>query len=398
MNTQQALAQILQENGFAILDDHNKVHNLLSELAPYKRRQNLALTTCLEYGFHHQFLTKRLKAMADILFAERGLDRALVLYCLDYIIKLGPYDVDTILYLELEKKKSFDVNLIYNCILNGANCNTISKTYRRTALHLAVKFNHVDLAKLLIEKGADIEAANPAGWTALHFTAWLNRYEIAQLLIEAGAKIEARGVYSWTPLHRAACYNRVDVARLLIENGADIEAKTKDGRTALHLAAQGNSLKLAKLLIENGADVDAKDKVGRTVLHHSAHRNSYEVAKLLIEMGATVDLSANDGLTSLHLAIHKGNLDVARILLEKGASIRAITKSGKTAIDFASYNREQEAIHLLVEYGSSPPLRDLISHIPYYFGDSNQEKISPKSTLYDKIKARVLRFFGIRPD
>lgn len=75
MNTQQALVQIIVEHGVAVLDDYNTVSSCLKVLAPKKRAQNLVLVTCLEYGFHHQFLNKRLYAMPEILFAERGLDR-----------------------------------------------------------------------------------------------------------------------------------------------------------------------------------------------------------------------------------------------------------------------------------------------------------------------------------
>ena len=73
-------------------------------------------------------------------------------------------------------------------------------TWNGPSLHLAVEVNSVNAARLLISKGANVNAKDGSGDTPLHFAAKQNRFGIAKLLIDNGAIIEARGVGGATPL------------------------------------------------------------------------------------------------------------------------------------------------------------------------------------------------------
>ena len=177
-----------------------------------------------------------------------------------------------------------------------------------TSLHDAAESNSPDVATLLIERGADNSAKTSElttdtgppelllkdndDWdeTSLHNAAWKDSLDVATLLIDRGADIEAKDNNGWTPLHGAAVDNSLAVARLLIDHGADIDAKDDNGWTPLHGAAQENSLDVASLLIKLGADIDAKDNNGRTPLQWAAFDNSLDVARLLIDHGANTDV------------------------------------------------------------------------------------------------------------
>ena len=106
------------------------------------------------------------------------------------------------------------------------------------------------IARLLVEKGADIEAKDNYRWTALQGAAEKGNEVVARLLVEKGADIENEG-FRWTD--GAAYGSRVGneaVARLLVENGANIEATTSDGRTALQVAVEkGNETKCRKTIL-----------------------------------------------------------------------------------------------------------------------------------------------------
>jgi len=74
-----------------------------------------------------------------------------------------------------------------------------------------------DLARLLIERGADAAAQDKHGWTRLHRASSAGNLDLSQLLIEHGADAAAQDEHGWTPLHQVSERSDVDLARLLIE-------------------------------------------------------------------------------------------------------------------------------------------------------------------------------------
>jgi ankyrin repeat protein len=103
-------------------------------------------------------------------------------------------------------------------------------------LFLAVRYGQKEVAELLIEKGADVNAKNNYGETPLAYA--LNNKEIADLLIAKGADVNAKGDFGGTPLHEAAGSGHKETAKLLIEKGADVNAKDDDGETPLDFAEE----------------------------------------------------------------------------------------------------------------------------------------------------------------
>lgn len=110
-----------------------------------------------------------------------------------------------------------------------------------TPLHLAAFFGHPDIARLLVERGADTNAVarNPMQVMPLHSAAAARQLEIAELLVDHGADLNASQERGFTPLHEAALNGDVALARLLLERGADREPAAEDGRRAADFAAAG---------------------------------------------------------------------------------------------------------------------------------------------------------------
>ena len=117
----------------------------------------------------------------------------------------------------------------------------------------------------------------------LHRVSVENRVDIARVLIARGADVDARSPYDRTPLHYAARKNSLDVARLLIKLGADVDARTESDETPLFCAIQGTSLDVARLLLDHGAEVDARCDWDRTPFFWA---KSLGATSLLIEYGA----------------------------------------------------------------------------------------------------------------
>ena len=150
----------------------------------------------------------------------------------------------------------------------GANVN--AKMWRRTPLHSATAGGHTEIAELLIDNGADVNANEDYGWTPLHLAAKYGHREVAELLIAKGADVNAKKKDGWTPLHLAALYGHTEIVELLITNGADVNAKTEEGATPLHEAAGWGHKEIVELLIARGVDVNAKNDLSFTPLDWAA--------------------------------------------------------------------------------------------------------------------------------
>ncbi|XP_072160519.1 uncharacterized protein [Bemisia tabaci] len=204
----------------------------------------------------------------------------------------------------------------------------------RTALHLA---RHLSTVKLLIDKGANVNAKDKLLNTPLHSA---KTPSIARCLIQHGAEVNASNESGDTPLHFVQNFH---VAKVLIEKGANVNASNNEGYTPLHTA---RNTAVAKLLLENGAELKAVTKDGKTVLHTAAEadvimssrfKGVAGVAEFFVQNGIDVDSVDNFGNTPLHLCGISSNLQVATVLLDNGAKINVHNKSNKRPIEMNRY-------------------------------------------------------------
>jgi hypothetical protein len=101
------------------------------------------------------------------------------------------------------------------------------------------------------------------GWTPLHWAAYNGHIEISRLLLQNGAEVNARSSNGYTPLHWAASNGHVDILHLLVENGANLEAQSNYGERALHLAARYGHLPFIQELISRyHVDINARVMMG----------------------------------------------------------------------------------------------------------------------------------------
>jgi uncharacterized protein len=226
--------------------------------------------------------------------------------------------------------------------LNLAEANGV------TPLALAILNNHIDLARFLIDQGADVNARDFWGRTPLWEAVELRNLEVnkteangvdraaavalIQTLIARGANVNARtaevppirrwimpiGDLSWvdftgqTPFLRAALSGDVTVMRLLLDHGADPNIPTFSGTTALMAAAGVNwmggqtyteskaaLLEAVKLCVEKGADVNAVNSMDIGAVIGAINRGSDDILQFLIDHGARLDIKDKEGRTPM---------------------------------------------------------------------------------------------------
>ena len=165
----------------------------------------------------------------------------------------------------------------------------VSEAGRASALCQAVSEAHQEVVRLLLEAGASPDA----GFVALHApsfpplidAAMFGHLEIARLLWDFGADIEAT-LMDQTALHIAAWEGRLEIVRLLLERGANKEAQDGEGNRPLHLAAEDGYVEVVRLLLQSGAQKEARNVEGETphdmtLLFNNGGEKAQELKQLL---------------------------------------------------------------------------------------------------------------------
>ena len=250
-----------------------------------------------------------------------------------------------------------------------------------TALIIAIINAHYEIGSLLLEKGADPNLADSTGMTALYAAVDMNTLQfmhgrpkfkpaekldavaLAKLLLDRGANpnaalqgpvlqrhnnspLQTLGAGT-TPLMRAAKSGDVTLMRMLLDRGADPRLRQKNNNTLLILAAgfgrrfdqnadtqeyehgtQDDLLQAVKLCVELGLDVNAVNDAGETALHVAV---SDKMVRYLVEKGAKLDAKNREGRTAFEVAVSRKDRSGRQLLPEALAALRAL--SGVTGPD-----------------------------------------------------------------
>jgi ankyrin repeat protein len=170
-----------------------------------------------------------------------------------------------------------------------------------TALISAASHNRLDMIPMLLERKADIEAADSQGHTALMHAVIGAKTEMIELLLCAGAKVNTKDRHGMTPLFHAAFLCDVKLIERLLQAGADVNAKDLTGMTALMCAASKGDLPTITTLVAAGADLSARNFEGTTahaIAKHYLHTVAAAMLKPHFAASATlVSDSAQDAHT-----------------------------------------------------------------------------------------------------
>lgn len=151
----------------------------------------------------------------------------------------------------------------------------------------ATALGYVDRLRARLDEDPSLATAQSAdGYTALHFAAFFGKTEVARILLEAGAGVDAvaENEMRVQPLHSAAANRNLEVCRLLLAAGADVNARQAGGFTPLHAAAQNGDPEMVELFLSARADPTATTDAGETPAVTAEAAGHVDVARRLREV------------------------------------------------------------------------------------------------------------------
>ena len=262
-----------------------------------------------------------------------------------------------------------------------------------TALHWAVQNDQLQFVNLLLDNRANPNIGSSSAVIPLSFARSL---DVAKRLIQAGANVNSVSDRSETPLMAAAHNGHNAVAHVLLENGADSKRADSYGNTALHYACLNGNPILVRLLVEQGVDIEAKNEDGKTPVWMAAH--SIETVRLLVANGASIKETTPKGRTLLHEAVQRSGLEVARYILDSGFEVNARDNHEVTplhlAAEVSSGNgrfyfesdgaREIALVELLLARGAKIDVRTKPKpDSEYYDYEENYDAVTPLALAED---------------
>ncbi|UKZ68921.1 uncharacterized protein TrAtP1_009939 [Trichoderma atroviride] len=264
-------------------------------------------------------------------------------------------DQQTPIHAAMQNKSATMISLLIHL---GADV-TAADEDRDTALHLAASMNHLEACQTLLSHMSDsgieaIDLSNNENETPLYRTCCFGHTDVAKLLLDNGADCNKHCTEGCTPLHIAAFLRNLNVVRLLLDKTADYNALADIEATPIMLAAQEGHADVTAMLFEAGAAVDMVDSKGSTALHYAAWDGHLDCVEFLVEKGhVDYSLPRKDGRTPLHLAAVDGHVDVAKYLLEKGAQLSVTAETFGTPLECAIKGGQLEVVKLLVGKGAA---------------------------------------------
>jgi len=223
----------------------------------------------------------------------------------------------------------------------------------------AAKSGDAKSVRALLQQHVPVTATEADGSTALHDAVRHDHLEIVQLLIAAGADVKTATRYNITPLSLACANGNAAMIERLLDAGADPNSASEEGQTALMTASLTGKADAVKLLIARGAKVNAAEpNQGQTALMWAASDGRTPAAEMLLEFNADIKAKSKGGFTPLLYAVRNGHEDTVKALLAHGADANDVAPDGTSALNMAVVNAYYDLASILLDYGANPNAPD----------------------------------------
>ncbi|KAJ3496601.1 hypothetical protein NLG97_g2546 [Lecanicillium saksenae] len=271
------------------------------------------------------------------------------------------------------------LDIVKLLIDHGADANLELKSGSRP-LMAAASGGDDSIVSTLLHHGANIHACHE-GRTALDYAVMNSKIEVARILLERGAEKRLQGGNSGL-LVEAVEKSDAEMIQLLINYGADLNFQNEKGISALHMASSLGKAEVAQLLIDNGAEVNLHGGPFGSVLGCAAvpcfqlgsvrilktptsNDDHLHILKILTRHGGTPTARSPLGKTVLSIAAWWGNFEAMEFLLAHGVELHEVDLFGRTALfHAAAKDYSTDSVELLMANGAAPDIKDCYGNTP----------------------------------
>jgi len=209
----------------------------------------------------------------------------------------------------------------------------------RTPLHTAAYGGKLNIVKLLLSCGADVNATTSTGSTPLHGGALYDHEAVVRLLVEKGANVKAANQATYTPLTNAASSGSLPIMKFLVDAGASIEPATAGGMVPLICAINSRNPEAVEYLLEKGANPNITPDGGENPVITAVLWIFWEpsraevipgIIQSLLKHGADPNLTLSNGYTAIMHAVRSNDTTILKMLMDGGANPDAVASNGGT--------------------------------------------------------------------
>ena len=333
----------------------------------------------------------------------------------------------------LEAVTKGDLEWVKILVERGASIKKKINPGGDTALHISIAKGYDSITKFLVAKGVNVNALNKSRQSGLYLAALGGNVEIAALLIDKGADLEHKaGILGYTPLVASVVRNHLSMVEFLVSRGADVNAEINEKETGLLFAAYHGFVEIVDVLIQNGADLKHKNEEGMDSLMQSVLENHLSTAKLLVAYGANVNTSNNYNASALFVAAENGYVEIAELLIQReawleqkeqefgrnpliqsvifnhpsmvqlllrhGANVNATDNNHQSALMFAAVNGHLQVAELLIQNGADLKQKDEDGNNSLMLSVMNNKLDMVKLLLEDgTANVNIVNYYGQSP-
>jgi len=246
-----------------------------------------------------------------------------------------------------------------------------------TLLIIAVINVQVNIVKMLLEEGADVNAPDKGGMTALHYAVMAENEAIVQMLVAKGSYLNGRNDNFETPLSVAVAQRNVNIVNILLHKYANVNISDAFGNTPLHCAATLGFVDIVTALLENGKDVDldAKNVEEYTPLMLAIKNKFEDIALQICAKGANMTIQGSDNIPPIIVAVQQGYMTLIRHFIKHEVDLNAADGAGNTPLIYAIDSGHEEIAIELIKEGASTTVDGRIRSPLHRAVEKNQKDV-----------------------
>ena len=248
-----------------------------------------------------------------------------------------------------------------NCLLKHGADPFLRGEHGWSLLHAAAQSGNVIIIETLLSKDLDVDSRDETlGLTPLMVSIKYDKLEAAKYLLEKGANVRLKTTLREIPiLTIASTFGSVAAIKMLLSHGCSIDSRDDGGDTPLMQAARGGNTKAVEYLLAQGANPLLRNTSDVGLLHLAALSDNVLTIKAVLSKNLDINAMCTDlGITPLLFCLSQGKLEAVNYLLAEGADENLKTKDGWTVLSAAAMSGNVAAIEMLLKRGHNPNSRD----------------------------------------